>query len=90
VGDDVQGVRAKIPVQENAVKEAEWLGATDPTPMLEFLRDKGNDRKFRLFDLASGLLSFGNQYHWHPQVLGTESQHDGSWLWVVDLLSGRL
>ncbi len=29
--------------------EAEWLACTDPKPMLEFLRDKGSDRKLRLF-----------------------------------------
>jgi hypothetical protein len=31
------------------VTEAEWLGCTDPTPMLEFLRRKVSDRKLRLF-----------------------------------------
>jgi hypothetical protein len=29
--------------------EAEWLTATDPTPMLEFLKGKTSDRKLRLF-----------------------------------------
>jgi hypothetical protein len=29
--------------------EAEWLACTDPVPMLEFLRDRANDRKLRLF-----------------------------------------
>ena len=29
--------------------EAEWVEATDPTPMLEFLRGKASDRKRRLF-----------------------------------------
>jgi hypothetical protein len=29
--------------------EVEWIGATDPTPMVEFLlRDKASDRKLRL------------------------------------------
>ncbi|HEX4613640.1 MAG TPA: hypothetical protein VH092_35990 [Urbifossiella sp.] len=32
--------------------EAEWLAATDPTPMLEFLRGKVSDRKLRLFGNA--------------------------------------
>jgi hypothetical protein len=31
------------------VTEAEWLAATDPKRMLEFLRDKVGDRKLRLF-----------------------------------------
>jgi len=35
------------------VTEAEWLTGTDPTPMLEFLRDKATDRKLRLFAVAS-------------------------------------
>jgi hypothetical protein len=29
--------------------ESEWLAATDPTPMLEFLRGRAPDRKLRLF-----------------------------------------
>jgi hypothetical protein len=32
--------------------EIEWLGCTDPTPMLEFLRGKATDRKLRLFGVA--------------------------------------
>jgi hypothetical protein len=32
--------------------EAEWLACTDPTPMLEFLRDRGAERKLRLFAVA--------------------------------------
>ncbi len=32
--------------------EQEWLAATDPMPMLEFLRAKGSDRKLRLFACA--------------------------------------
>src|SRR5262249_2721605 len=32
--------------------EAEWLACTDPELMLEFLRDKGSERKLRLFACA--------------------------------------
>ncbi len=32
--------------------EAEWLAATDPQPMLDFLRWRAGDRKLRLFDVA--------------------------------------
>ena len=32
--------------------EAEWLNATEPGPMLDFLRGKANDRKLRLFACA--------------------------------------
>ncbi len=32
--------------------EADWLAATDPAPMLEFLQGKGNSRKLRLFACA--------------------------------------
>jgi hypothetical protein len=34
------------------MNEAEWLVCTDPTPMLEFLRPRANDRKLRLFACA--------------------------------------
>jgi hypothetical protein len=34
------------------VTEAEWLAATDPTPMLEFLNEKASNRKLRLFAVA--------------------------------------
>jgi hypothetical protein len=32
--------------------EAEWLACTDPTPMLEYVRGKASDRKFRLLGCA--------------------------------------
>lgn len=34
------------------MNEDEWLGATDPAPMLEFLRGKVSERKWRLFAVA--------------------------------------
>jgi hypothetical protein len=34
------------------VNETEWQGATDPVPMLEFLRGRASDRKLILFALA--------------------------------------
>ena len=32
--------------------ESEWLDGPDPTPMLEFLRDKAKGRKLRLYACA--------------------------------------
>lgn len=32
--------------------EAEWIACSDPTRMLEFLRDRASDRKLRLFAVA--------------------------------------
>jgi hypothetical protein len=34
--------------------EEEWLAASDPTPMLEFLRENASERKLRLSDCACG------------------------------------
>jgi hypothetical protein len=34
------------------VTETEWLAASDPGPLLEFLRGRGSDRKLRLFACA--------------------------------------
>ncbi|MBL8799294.1 MAG: hypothetical protein JNM56_35740 [Planctomycetia bacterium] len=34
------------------------------------------------FNMASGLLSFGQHLHFHAQVLGTESEETNSWLWA--------
>src|SRR5438045_2895805 len=36
----------------NAVTEQEWMSCTEPRSMLEFLRDKASERKFRLFAVA--------------------------------------
>src|SRR5258708_15072627 len=35
-----------------AMTQQEWLAATDPGPMLEFMRGKASDRKLRLFACA--------------------------------------
>jgi hypothetical protein len=34
------------------------------------------------FDLATGILSFSNKYNWHSQLLGTEAETSGTWLWA--------
>jgi len=35
------------------VTEAEWLAATDPEPMLGFLRGKASERELRLFAVSA-------------------------------------
>jgi hypothetical protein len=37
-----------------ALTETEWLGGTDPRPMVAYLRGKASDRKLRLFACACG------------------------------------
>jgi hypothetical protein len=34
------------------------------------------------FDVPTGTLSFGNDLHWHAQILGTESHETNTWLWA--------
>jgi hypothetical protein len=34
------------------------------------------------FDVATGLLSFGEAYHWQAQILGTETHDNQTWLWA--------
>ena len=34
------------------------------------------------FDVRAGILSFGKHYHWHAQILGTESNETNTWLWA--------
>jgi len=51
------------------------------------------DRQLRLFnsigerswiiDLKTCLLSFGDKYRWRFQLLGTESEATGTWLWAL-------
>lgn len=33
-------------------------------------------------DVTSGVLSFGDRYNWRIQLLGTESEESGTWLWA--------
>jgi hypothetical protein len=46
----------------DAVTEEEWLGSTDPRPMLEFLRGKASDRQLRLFACAYCRAVRGTQH----------------------------
>ena len=34
------------------------------------------------YNLSTGTLSFGDRFHWHAEVLGTESEETGTWLWA--------
>ena len=34
------------------------------------------------YDVQSGILSFGDRFAWHAEVLGTESEESGTWLWA--------
>jgi hypothetical protein len=46
-------IQGKWCLEVAPMTEAEWLACTEPTPMLEYLRGKANDRKLRLFACAS-------------------------------------
>jgi hypothetical protein len=54
------------------VTEAEWLAATDPQPMLEFLRGRVSDRKLRLFAVAC-CRRFGNLIVFDQQRLAIQA-----------------
>jgi hypothetical protein len=49
---DLSGYHGVDASRGQPMTEAEWLTATDPTPMLEFIRSKASDRKLRLFAVA--------------------------------------
>jgi hypothetical protein len=34
------------------------------------------------FQKSTGLLSFGDHYHWHVSILGTEAYDSNTWLWA--------
>jgi hypothetical protein len=34
------------------------------------------------YDLQTGILSFGDRFQWRAEVLGTESEETGTWLWA--------
>jgi hypothetical protein len=60
------------------LNEAEWLGCTDPDPMLKFIRDTASDRKLLLFTTAcirirQGDVAFGED----EPVVVMESYADG-------------
>ncbi|OAI40994.1 hypothetical protein AYO40_00500 [Planctomycetaceae bacterium SCGC AG-212-D15] len=43
---------ADVALGSQTMTEEEWLDSTDPSPMLEFLRGKASDTRFRLFACA--------------------------------------
>jgi hypothetical protein len=56
---------------EKTVTEAEWLGCTDPAPMLKFLHGKASERKVRLFVCARArALSRGDPFPPPPPWAG--------------------
>jgi hypothetical protein len=55
--------------------EAEWLVCTDPTPMLEYLRGKASDRKFRLFACAFGRAVRDSQHHLGPSTVAVAERY---------------
>jgi hypothetical protein len=58
--------------------EAEWLAATDPTPMLAFLRGRAGDRKFLLFGVECCRIITRNQPGVYPDVERVERLADGA------------
>jgi hypothetical protein len=42
------------------------------------------------YDLPTGTLSFGDRYRWQAEVLGTESQETGTWLWAWANATGNI
>jgi hypothetical protein len=42
------------------------------------------------YDLPTGLLSCGDRYRWPAEVLGTESEETGTWLWAWANAAGNV
>jgi hypothetical protein len=62
------------------VTEQDWLTCTDPTPMLDFLRGKANDRKLRLFAVGCcrQVWHLIKEAHHRAAVQAAEDFADGS------------
>src|SRR4051794_29799058 len=61
--------------------EAEWLAATDPTPMLDFLRGKVSDRKSRLYACGCVATVSGMPWEVGKAVEYVEKHTDGLLTW---------
>jgi hypothetical protein len=55
--------------------EQEWLACPDPQKMLEFLRDKASERKFRLFACAFGRAVRDSQHQLGPSTVAVAERY---------------
>ncbi len=60
--------------------EAEWLTATDPMLMLEFIKDKVSDRKLRLLGVAIARASWGRLLDERSRLAIEQTERFADWL----------
>ena len=67
------------------MNEHEWLNGTEPLRMVDFLRGRASERKFRLFAVSA----YRHIWHWLTDATSRETRRHVRGCWLLDLLVDR-